>query len=171
MDEHSREIVFSSEHQDWTTPPGLFAQLDDEFRFNLDAAATELSAKCGVWYGPGSPDRVDALSPYSWGDREAVWLNPPYGRQVGQFVARAHQEAQEGATVVCLIFARTDTRWWHDHVMHADEVRFIRGRVKFHRPGNPESSNAAPAPSAVVIWRPFGHGPPRFTAMEQNTEG
>lgn len=53
-----------------------------------------------------------------------------------------------GATVVCLVPARTDTRWWHDHAMRG-EVRFVRGRLKFGG-----SKNSAPFPSAVVVLKP-----------------
>lgn len=51
--------------------------------------------------------------------------------------------------VVALIPSRTDTRWWHDYVMLADEIRFIRGRLHFDG-----HSQGAPFPSAIVIWRP-----------------
>ena len=54
-----------------------------------------------------------------------------------------------GATVVCLVPARTDTAWWHDYAMRG-EIRFIRGRLKFG-----SSKNSAPFPSAIVIFYPL----------------
>ncbi len=54
--------------------------------------------------------------------------------------------------MVMLIPARTDTAWWHDYVVNASEIRFLRGRVKFVKPG--VKSDAAPFPSAVVVFRP-----------------
>lgn len=79
-------------------------------------------------------------------------MNPPYGREIGRWVAKAHQEARmNGATVVALIPARTDTAYWHDHIQDIAEVRFIRGRVKFEQPDR--KSDPAPFPSAIVIWR------------------
>jgi hypothetical protein len=49
--------------------------------------------------------------------------------------------------VVCLIPSRTDTKWWHDYAMQADEIRFVRGRLKFNGMG------PAPFPSAIAIFR------------------
>lgn len=74
-------------------------------------------------------------------------MNPPYGRTIGLWMRKAYTSAQEGATVVCLVPARTDTAWWHEYAMRG-EVRFLRGRLKFggHK-------NSAPFPSAVVVFR------------------
>lgn len=81
--------------------------------------------------------------------RGRVWCNPPYGRTIGLWLARAWEAAQEGSAevVVCLVPARTDTRWWHDYCARG-EVRFIPGRVRF---GGAKSG--APFPSAVVVFR------------------
>ena len=80
-----------------------------------------------------------------------VFMNPPYGRQIGFWIKKAWDSAQQGATVVCLIPCRTDTRWWHDYVMKAKEIRFIRGRLKFtHENG---VVNSAPFPSCVVVFQ------------------
>jgi len=74
-------------------------------------------------------------------------MNPPFGAQIGHWVRKAHAEAGNGATVVCLIPSRTDTSWWHECVKDA-EVRFIRGRIKFVG-----AKHNAPFPAAVVIFR------------------
>ena len=76
-------------------------------------------------------------------------MNPPYGRQIGRWVQKAYESATKGATVCCLVPARTDTRWWHRYVMRAEEVRLLRGRLKFGA-----AKNAAPFPSAIVVFRP-----------------
>jgi hypothetical protein len=76
-------------------------------------------------------------------------MNPPYGREMPKWIRKAHKAALNGATVVCLLPARTDTRVWHEHVMEAHEIRFVRGRLKFE--GHVKD---APFPSAVVIFRP-----------------
>lgn len=78
-----------------------------------------------------------------------VWLNPPYGREIGLWVAKAVEEAAAGATVVCLLPARTDTRWWHDFVIKHGKVEFVRGRLKFGG-----CKNSAPFPSALVVFEP-----------------
>lgn len=76
-------------------------------------------------------------------------MNPPYGREIRKWVRKAYEEAQKGATVVCLLPARTDTAWWHDYVMRAVEIRFVQGRLRFGG-----AANGAPFPSCVVIFRP-----------------
>ena len=136
------DVMFSSKTDLWETPKDFFDKLDAEFRFNLDVCALPENAKCAAFY---SPD-VDGLS-QPWYGR--CWCNPPYGRQVGRWVAKAAQSAAEGATVVMLLPARTDTAWFHDYIYGRAEVRFVRGRLKFGG-----SANSAPFPSMVVIFRP-----------------
>jgi len=77
-----------------------------------------------------------------------VWCNPPYGRQIGKWVEKAYNESLQGATVVMLLPARTDTKWFHDFIYGKAEIRFIRGRLKFG-----DSKNSAPFPSMVIVFR------------------
>ena len=132
---------------EWETPAWLFSELNVEFRFTLDAAATESTAKCAKYLTP----QDDALS-MSWGQGETVWLNPPYGRGIAAWVSKARDEARAGSTVVLLIPARLDTNWWHDVVLPS-EVRIRRGRVRFLMNGR-ELPTAGPFPVAVVVMRP-----------------
>jgi site-specific DNA-methyltransferase (adenine-specific) len=81
--------------------------------------------------------------------RGICWMNPPFGATIWRWVAKAYRQAQSGATVVCLLPARTDTRWWHDFVMRAHEIRFISRRVVYVGAGAP-----APFPSVLVVFRP-----------------
>lgn len=126
----------------WDTPPELFAQLDVEFHFTVDLAAFPHNAKCERYFSPG----VDALT-QAW--EGVCWMNPPYGPQLRKWMKKAYESARQGATIVCLLPARTDTSWWHDYVLPFAEIRFIRGRVTFQG-----GKNSAPFPSAVVIFRP-----------------
>lgn len=57
--------------------------------------------------------------------------------------------AEASAIVVCLVPARTDTKWFHDWVLNRAEIRFIRGRLHFNG-----SKNSAPFPSMLAIYRP-----------------
>lgn len=140
-------VHFSSDRDDWETPPDLFARLHTEFGFTLDCCASPDNAKCERYF---TPEDDGLEQPWT---ASTVWMNPPYGRVIGKWIARAWVAAsQEGATVACLIPARTDTRWWHDYCMRAHEIRFIRGRVRFVG-----AKAGAPFPSALVIFRP----PPR----------
>src|SRR4051812_30945424 len=102
--------LFSSARAAWQTPGELFAVLHREFRFTLDVCATLRNRKCRRCFTP----RQNGLRQKWTG---SCWMNPPYGRHIGRWVKKAHQESQSGATVVCLLPARTDTTWWHDHVM------------------------------------------------------
>ena len=77
-------------------------------------------------------------------------MNPPYGRQINKWIEKAYKESLKGATVVCLIPARTDTRYWWDYIFPYAEIRFIKGRIKFKKDG---ISAPAPFPSAIVIFR------------------
>ncbi len=77
-------------------------------------------------------------------------MNPPYGRQVGEWIRKARESASAGATVVALLPARTDTKWFHEFIYYSNaEIRFLKGRLKFGR-----STENAPFPNMVVIWRP-----------------
>lgn len=129
---------------EWETPAPFFAELDREFAFTLDAAATADNAKCGRFLTA----RDDALLT-PWGDAR-VWLNPPYGMgNLARWVKRAHEMAIAGAVVVCLLPARTDAAWFHDIAQPFGQLRFVRGRLKFG--GSPHN---APFPSLVVVFRP-----------------
>ncbi|MBA3352548.1 MAG: adenine methyltransferase [Blastocatellia bacterium] len=135
--------LFSSATCEWPTPQWLFDDLDDEFGFTLDPCSTDLNAKCVKHFTL----QEDGLA-QTWKD-EVVFMNPPYGRGVGIWMEKAYREACEGATVVCLVPARTDTAWWHDWAMRG-EIRLFRGRIKFEG-----AINVAPFPSALVIFRPL----------------
>ena len=141
--------LLSSKNMDWCTPPDFFAELDREFHFDLDPAATDKSAKCARYYTPAD----DGLSK-DWGGCR-VFCNPPYGRHIHKWVRKAYEESRKpGTVVVMLIPARTDTTYFHDYIFHgkADEVRFLRGRLKFtDEDGN--AKDAAPFPSAVIVWK------------------
>jgi site-specific DNA-methyltransferase (adenine-specific) len=157
-------VMFSRATDEWATPQAFFDNLNAEFEFALDAAATLENRKTSLYCGPGAMGGcADGLA-VSWafitdrGRLGACWLNPPYSR-CREFIAKAALEAQRGATVVCLVPARVDTRWFHEHIYDSAErsyrpgvdVRFVKGRLKF---GN--SQNSAPFPSMVVVFRPVG---------------
>ena len=135
--------LMSSATDLWATPQDFFDKLDAEFNFELDVCALPENAKCEKYFTP----EQDGLAQQWTG---TCWMNPPYGRQIGAWVKKAYEASLHGATVVCLLPARTDTAWWHDFVMRG-EVRFIRGRLKFGG-----SKNSAPFPSAVVVFREGG---------------
>lgn len=135
--------VFSSQTDEWETPQSLFDELNTEFHFDLDPCATDENHKCAEYY-----TKADDGLAKNWGGR-SVYCNPPYGRQIGKWVRKAYEEAQNpGTTVVLLVPARTDTKWFHDYIYGKTEIRFIRGRVRFG-----DSKHGAPFPSMIVVWR------------------
>jgi len=132
--------MMSSLSNEWATPQKLFDELNKEFQFTLDPCSTDENAKCKRHFTISD----DGLQ-QEWGG--VVFMNPPYGRVIGKWIKKAHDESQKGATVVCLIPSRTDTAYWHDYVMKG-QIRFIRGRLKFG-----DGNNPAPFPSAIVIFK------------------
>jgi site-specific DNA-methyltransferase (adenine-specific) len=137
------QAQFSSQKDDWETPQELFDQLDRMFHFTLDAASSDENAKCEKHFTAED----DGLK-QNWGG-EVVWLNPPYGRQIGKWVQKAFEEGQKPNTfIVCLLPARTDTAWFHDYCLPYGRIEFIRGRIRFCG-----SQYDAPFPSMVVVYR------------------
>jgi len=136
----------SSTHHGWETPPELVAALESVFgRFDLDpCAASADAAKARVKARVRLTMQDDGLG-VPW--RGRVFVNPPYGRQLGAWVAKCAGEAAAGALVVGLVPARTDTRWWHAHIAGTADVFMLRGRLRFG-----DGTMPAPFPSAVVVW-------------------
>ena len=134
--------LYSSKTDLWETPPEFFRKWDDRFHFDLDVCATPKNAKCKRFFTP----EQDGLK-QDWGAC-TCWMNPPYGHGIKHWIRKAYESAKAGATVVCLIPARTDTAWWHDYCMKG-EITFIRRRLHFG--GSPYD---APFPSVVVVFRP-----------------
>jgi len=137
----NQDQLFASKRQDWGTPQALFDVLDAEFHFDLDAAASPHNAKCERYISE------ESLSAPWHRFGTHVWLNPPYGREIGKWIQKAYLESVAGACVVCLTFARTDTRWWHRWALRAAEIRLIEGRITFEG-----ASASAPAPSCLLIF-------------------
>lgn len=138
--------AYMSNRMDWETPTDLFAKLDDEFHFTLDAASSESNHKCQKYY-----TLEDSAFDHEWGG-ETVFCNPPYGRAIADWVRKCSMEASRKHTlVVMLLPARTDTRWFQDYILDRAEVRFLKGRLRFETDGVPDGP--APFPSMVVVMR------------------
>lgn len=139
------KVLFSSARDDWETPQEFFKALDDEFHFTLDPCADDHNHKCERYF----TIEQDGLS-QSWAG-ETVFCNPPYGRAISRWVEKAYTEAAvNGALVVMLIPARTDTNTFHDYIYNRAEIRFVRGRLHF------SGADRSPFPSMIVIYRPAG---------------
>jgi len=183
--------LLTSSKEDWETPQQFWDRLDDEFFFDLDAAAHEYNPKCGLYL----TEDDDALS-NPWPevieeteDEDAIeivspYINPPYGKgnHMGKWMQQIQKQSMRSCyrQVVSLVASRTDTVWWHELVMPlADEVRFVRGRLLFEVDGKPAQhydkrsgtmkNSPATFPSAVVVWRRVpqmrSRNVPLFTSM------
>lgn len=145
-------VHFSAETDLWSTPQWLFDQLNAQYGFQTDVCALPENAKCARYFTPEENGLVK-----EW--RGSCWMNPPYGREIAKWIKKASESARGGATVVSLIPARTETRWWHEYIWDGTkhrpregvEVQFLIGRLKFGT-----AKHNAPFPNAIVIFRPVG---------------
>jgi len=133
-------VHFMSKTDQWATPQGFFDRYNKIFNFTLDVCADEYNKKCDKYY----TKEQDGLAKEWTG---VCWMNPPYGREIIKWMRKAYESSLNGATVVCLVPSRTDTRWWHEYAIHGD-IEFIRGRLKFG-----DAKNSAPFPSAVIVFK------------------
>jgi len=140
---------------DWCTPPEVLERVYRVGPVALDPCSSAEGIVVATHRaGPAVPDALcaDGLS-FDWADPDLgegiVFMNPPFGREVGAWVARARATAAAGRAVIGLVPARVDTRWWRESVAppKADAVCFWGGRVRFL--GAPAS---APFPIALVYW-------------------
>ena len=132
------DLMFSSKTDLWETPQDLFDKYNDIYNFETDVCALPENAKCKKYFTP----ETDGLK-QEW--KGVCWCNPPYGREIGKWVEKA---VNSFATVVMLLPARTDTKWFHDFCLPYGKIEFIKGRLKF---GN--AKNSAPFPSMIVIFK------------------
>lgn len=135
------ESMYTSNKDDWETPDWLFDSLNKTFKFELDACANENNFKVKKYF-----NKTDNCLLKDWSSYSAVWMNPPYGKHIRDFIEKAYKESKKGTTVVCLIPCRTDTNWWNDIVIKGN-IYFLKKRLKFKG-----SNNMAPFPCAVVIF-------------------
>lgn len=136
------DSLFSSKKDDWNTPQNLFDRLNEEYSFNLDPCCFKETAKCKDYFTP----LEDGLKQDWFGN---VFMNPPYGRDIKHWVKKAKDESEKNnCVVVCLLPARTDTRWWHEYCMKSSEIKLCNKRLSFEG-----STNKATFPTAIVVFR------------------
>lgn len=148
--------LFSSGNDITGTDPAFFANINAGFGpFGCDVAALRSNRKVETYFGPDheDPARRDCLV-VDWPTDRPNWMNPPYSNAY-PFIKKADEQAARGATTVCLLAARTDTRWFHEFIYHtsgcfryAVEPFFLKGRLKFEG-----HKNSAPFPSMLVVFR------------------
>lgn len=116
---------FSSDKTEYSTPLSLFEPIGKEFGIETDVCASKENAKAKKYW----TKEDDALSKEWVGN---CWMNPPFCRDLGKWVRKAHRDAEKfGGTKVCLIPVRSNTKWWGDVAKDA-EIRFVIGEVNFN---------------------------------------
>lgn len=131
------KVLFSSATDMWSTPQYIFDKYNEIYHFTCDVCAVKSNAKCDFYFSPED----DGLKQI-W--KGSCWCNPPYGRSIGKWVEKAFYS---DCTVVMLLPARTDTKWFHNYIYNKAKIVFIKGRLKFG-----DSTNSAPFPSMIVIF-------------------
>lgn len=125
-----KKIPFTSLSQDWRTPKAIFDTLNEEFKFADDPCPNH--------------SLIDGMK-REW--RSPAFVNPPF-KTIAGWISKGYEEHLKGKTVVFLLPARTDTRWWHEYCMKASDIRFIKGRLTYEG-----AKHNAPFPSCVVVFK------------------
>ncbi len=136
------KVHFSTKTGEWSTPDELYDLLNVIYKFDLDVCADSSNYKCTRYYSKHN----NGLAQVWHRDGKRIWMNPPYGRKIIDWIRKAYIESQHDCIVVCLLPARTDTKWFHDLCIHGD-ITFLRGRLKFG-----DAKNSAPFPSMIVVF-------------------
>lgn len=154
MTDYTGSNTPAEQRDSWRTPPALFAALDAEFCFQLDAAAAPQNALCRKFI---TEEQNTLVTP--WFEHMQItgyaWLNPPYS-DITPFVKKAAIESENRIGTVMLVPADTSVGWFKEAIQTASEVRFITaGRLAFINPitGRPVSGNNKG--SMLIIWRPY----------------
>lgn len=127
---------------EWYTPRSVFAALG--ISFDLDPCSPGARVVPWIPVGTHYTAAEDGLM-QPWHGR--VWLNPPYGRGIERWLER-FAEHRNG---IALIFARTDTRWFHHYAGGADALCFTRGRIPFVSPATSSSISTGPGCGSVFF--------------------
>lgn len=136
------EVMFSSGTEHWSTPQNLFDSMNLKYCFTLDVCADTTNYKVKNYF----TEKQNGLSK-SW-QGNVCWCNPPYSRgKIEEWVRKASLEVSDECTIVMLLPARTDTKWFHDYIYSNPncKITFLRGRLKFSG-----HKNSAPFPSMII---------------------
>ncbi|WP_334369481.1 phage N-6-adenine-methyltransferase [Enterobacter hormaechei] len=152
----------------WRTPPALFAALNAEFCFQLDAAAAPHNALCRKFI---TAEQNTLETP--WADYlnvpGYVWLNPPYS-DITPFVKKAAAESANQIGTVMLVPADTSVGWFREAIQTASEVRFITaGRLAFINPVTGKTVSGNNKGSLLIIWKPYPRTHCEFTTVDRDT--
>lgn len=152
MNEHfvSKTNTPESEKDLWQTPQVLFDNLNKEFDFDTDICASGENTLCGTYF---TAERSALDTRWDFFYRHAsCFLNPPYS-ETEKFLNMASEQSKlRNITIVALVNANTDTRWFSEASKTASEIRLISGRVSFVKPDGKKASGN-PKGQCLIIWR------------------
>ena len=118
-------MVGTSKSIEYSTPLAIVQPLIEEFDLKLDVCASAVNHKLPDYF-----TKFDNALIKKWHGN--CWMNPPFDRNLGKWVKKAHYESQTTTgTKVCLFPVRSNTNWWNEVCPDA-ELRFINGEVNFN---------------------------------------
>lgn len=137
------KVLFSSKSNEWATPQDLYNKLNNRYNFTLDPCSSLENHKCDKFYTIKENGLIQDWS------NEVVFCNPPYGREIYDWVKKCYNEHLNGTKIVLLIPSRTDTKYFHEFLYKKPNIKleFIKGRLKFG-----DSNNSAPFPSLLAYF-------------------
>ena len=146
----------------WRTDPEVFAALNREFKFSMNAAANHFNHLVPLYFTKADNaltidwaiELRHSGDTNGWYNTDAVWVNPPYGRGfIQSFMAKAIEQKNKGVTTVMLVPATLDAQWLP--VNDISEIRIIKGgRLSFYHPITNKKVNGNTKGSMFVIFRP-----------------
>lgn len=102
------KVLFSSKSNEWATPQDLYNKLNNRYNFTLDPCSSLENHKCDKFYTIKENGLIQDWS------NEVVFCNPPYGREIYDWVKKCYNEHLNGTKIVLLIPSRTDTKYFHE---------------------------------------------------------
>jgi phage N-6-adenine-methyltransferase len=143
----SKSNTVEQEKDAWQTPKSLFDKLDQEFGFVLDVCASKDNSLCKYFFSS-----EDSALDNAWSTLGPNFLNPPYSQTQDFLIEAASQADQFNLTVVAVVNANTDTKWFAEAASTASEIRLITGRIGFIKPSGAKA-NGNTKGQCVIIWR------------------
>ncbi len=146
----------------WQTPKRLFDALNSEFDFRMDVCADHDNALCGNYF-----TKEDSALEQCWHSVGAAFVNPPYS-MTNQFVVEAASQAKQfNITIVMLVNANTDTKWFADAAKTANEIRLITGRIGFINSSGKKAGGNTKG-QCLIIWRGKCSTPCQITMIDRD---
>tara|TARA_R110000787_G_scaffold267173_1_gene373478 strand:+ start:939 stop:1460 length:522 start_codon:yes stop_codon:yes gene_type:complete len=166
MQEHfvSKTDTTVAEKDLWQTPQELFDAIDQEFDFSVDLCASKDNKLCRQFF---SEEDSALIEEWCFFTNTSCFINPPYS-QTELFMKRSAEQAKKhNLTVVAVVNANTDTKWFSDAVKSANEVRLLTGRIGFIKPDGKKASGN-PKGQCLIIWRGNCKTPCQITMVDRN---